>query len=152
MTDVLRRRAARVVLLDEHGRVLLIEGHDPAAPELGSWWITPGGGREGDETPEQAALREVEEETGLALTAVSGPIWARTTTFSFDGELIEQQEDFFTARVQHFLAEASAPTELERRATISMRWWSVDELEATDLMVFPENLAALVRDALREGR
>jgi hypothetical protein len=33
-----------------------------------------------------------------------------------------------------------------------MRWWSVDELEATDLMVFPENLAALVRDALREGR
>jgi hypothetical protein len=33
-----------VLLLDDAGRVLLFRGGDPAAPERGTWWITPGGG------------------------------------------------------------------------------------------------------------
>ena len=48
MTERLVREAARVLLVDEADRVLLIEGFDPAAAELGTWWITPGGGREGE--------------------------------------------------------------------------------------------------------
>lgn len=34
-------------------------------------WDFPGGGREGNETPEECALREIEEEFGLVLTAES---------------------------------------------------------------------------------
>ena len=45
MSDgVLRRRAARVVLLDESGRVLLMAAKDPADARKGSWWEIPGGG------------------------------------------------------------------------------------------------------------
>ncbi|MDQ1513245.1 MAG: hypothetical protein QOC59_1087 [Microbacteriaceae bacterium] len=146
--DRLVRRAARVLLIDEDERVLLIEGRDPAEPQLGSWWITPGGGREGDETPEQAAVREVQEETGLRLPAVEGPVWQRSATFRFDGVLIEQHEDYFTARVTHFSPVGAALTDLELRATQSMRWWTAEEIDNAEAPVFPENLTQLLRSAL----
>jgi 8-oxo-dGTP pyrophosphatase MutT (NUDIX family) len=141
-----------VLLIDEAECVLLIQGRDPAAPELGTWWITPGGGREGDESPERAALREVAEETGLHLAAVEGPVWHRSSTFLFDGVLIEQHEDFFTARVPHFSAIGAALTDLEQRATLGMRWWSIEEIDRTDERVFPENLTTLLRAALARER
>jgi len=143
------REAARVLLVDEADRVLLIEGFDPAAGELGTWWITPGGGREAGEDPEHAAIREVWEETGLVLDGVTGPLWHRTTVFPFDGDVVEQTEDFFCARTPHFEPAGAALTDLEHRSTVRMRWWSLAEIEATEAQVFPETLADLLRDALR---
>jgi len=53
--------AAGVVLV-EHGRVLLVKrAWDPRA---GAWCL-PAGFMEAGETPEQSAIRELEEETGL---------------------------------------------------------------------------------------
>jgi 8-oxo-dGTP pyrophosphatase MutT (NUDIX family) len=144
------RSAARVLLIDDAGRVLLIEGFDPAAAELGTWWITPGGGREADEDAEDAAIREVWEETGLLLDAatLAGPLWHRRTVFPFDGMIVEQTEDFFTARVAHFDPAGTALTDLEHRSTVRMRWWSLAELEAADATIHPERLADLLRTAL----
>lgn len=142
------RSAARVLLIDDEDRVLLIEGFDPAAAELGTWWITPGGGREHGEDAERAAIREVWEETGHVLEAVVGPLWHRTTVFAFDGEIVEQTEDFFAARVPHFDPAGASLTELEHRSTASMRWWSLSEIESADERIFPETLASLLRAAL----
>ena len=44
-------------------QVLLVQHHDPGDDKI--FWMPPGGGSEGDETPEEAAQREVKEETGL---------------------------------------------------------------------------------------
>ena len=65
----LTRTAARVMLLDDADRVLLLSGTDPAVTAGGSyrWWITPGGGVETGRGPAGAALRELAEETGLHL-------------------------------------------------------------------------------------
>lgn len=52
------RRAARVVLVNELGQVLLIQGTDTTAPDRGSWWLTPGGGIELGESAAEAAARE----------------------------------------------------------------------------------------------
>ncbi|HBU02001.1 MAG TPA: NUDIX hydrolase, partial [Acidimicrobiaceae bacterium] len=41
---VLKRTAARVVVLDQHGHVLLLEARDPADASKGQWWEIPGGG------------------------------------------------------------------------------------------------------------
>ncbi len=57
-----RRRAAAVIVRD--GRVLMVRERE--AHEV---WTLPGGGIEPGETPSQAVVREVAEETGL--TAVS---------------------------------------------------------------------------------
>jgi len=57
------RHAARVVLLDEAGRVLLAKFEYRGK----AWWVAPGGGLEPAETHEEAARREIGEETGLDL-------------------------------------------------------------------------------------
>lgn len=60
------RLGAYVVIIDDHQRVLLtrwIEGDEPS-------WTMPGGGVEFDESPAQAAVREVREETGYAVELV----------------------------------------------------------------------------------
>ncbi len=54
--------AAGVIVLDEQGRILLVQrGNEP---QRGRWSV-PGGRVEPGETPAQAAVREALEETGL---------------------------------------------------------------------------------------
>ena len=67
---VLKRTAARVVVLDQHGHVLLLEARDPADASKGQWWEIPGGGIEKGETSAEAALRELYEETGIELESL----------------------------------------------------------------------------------
>ncbi len=58
------RRGARVLLLDDADRLLLVRGHDLDQPER-SWWFTVGGGVDPGESDLDAAVREVREETGM---------------------------------------------------------------------------------------
>jgi len=54
--------ANAVVLVDDNNRLLLVKRS--VAPKIGSWCL-PGGFMELYETPDAAALRELEEETGI---------------------------------------------------------------------------------------
>lgn len=56
------RRAAGILFLTPAGKVLFLK-RGPGGDAPGAWCF-PGGGIEGDETPEQAALREATEELG----------------------------------------------------------------------------------------
>ena len=142
------RNAARVLLLDPEGRVLLVEGGDPADLAAGTWWFTPGGGVEDGEDAPSAALREAFEETGHRVAELTGPVARRSSVFPFDGRLIEQREQFFVAQVPAFEPSTAGWTELERRMLSGLRWWTVDELRTTTATVFPPNLADLVAEAL----
>ena len=143
-SPVVDREAARVLVLDGAGRVLLIHGIDPGAPGAGSWWLTPGGGAEDGETPEQTARRELWEETGLRVAHLDGPIAERTTSFDYDGVAYRQHEHYFLARLQgtDVTASHAAHTELETRAVIGSHWWSAAELVATEEVVHPGWLGA----------
>jgi ADP-ribose pyrophosphatase YjhB (NUDIX family) len=66
--------AACVVLLDDYQRLLLVRRS--VEPRIGSWCL-PGGFIEVGEHPEQAALRELQEETGL-IGAIERLIGVRT--------------------------------------------------------------------------
>lgn len=145
MAEVERRRAARVLVVDGAGRVLLFSGGDPAHRDRGSWWFTAGGGIEPGEAPEEAARREVFEEAGLRLGELGPVVAERSVTFEFDDRLIEQDEVFFLARVDGHEVSDAGWTELERRAMTGHRWWSLAELEATTERVYPEGLAELLR-------
>ncbi|MFE2916132.1 NUDIX domain-containing protein [Kitasatospora indigofera] len=65
MTD--RRRAAAVIIRDGHVLMVRERGRGPSGRHDGhEYWTLPGGGIEPGETAEQAVLREVAEEAGLA--------------------------------------------------------------------------------------
>ena len=142
MTGPLERRAARVLLLDRDGRILLQQCRDPSAPAEGPWWNTPGGGLDDGETPPQAAARELLEETGLQVAADSlGPVvHRRLTEFCIAGSAYRQSEDYFLVRTEPFSAAPTAHSDVEMVAVLRTRWWTRDELRGTHERVYPEEL------------
>ena len=143
------RDVARVIVLDVDDNVLLLHGFDPADATAGQWWFTPGGGVEPGETLELAALRELEEETGLRIETVVLLAGERIAAFDFDGRAWEQRERYFATRVPRFALDESGWTDVERRSLLGAKWWSVGELAATSERVFPDNLLELVSAAAR---
>jgi 8-oxo-dGTP pyrophosphatase MutT (NUDIX family) len=146
---IVERRAARALLIAERS-VLLIEGHDPARPEAGAWWLTPGGGIDDDEPIAVAAAREVLEETGLRVAPeqLGSPIATRVAEFEFDGREYRQSEWFFAMRVERFVPQSDRWDDIEQRALFDHRWWDLEELAATSETIYPSEVASLVRAAL----
>lgn len=141
------RQAARIVLVDPDGRVLLqeVEGLGD-----GRVWITPGGGIEPGESPEAAALREVREEVGHHGAELGPCVWTRVHEFAFRGVRYRQRERFFLARCEPFDVDASGLDALEREIVKGHRWWTLDEIENADGAVFaPRSLATLLEPLLR---
>jgi 8-oxo-dGTP pyrophosphatase MutT (NUDIX family) len=144
------RKVARVILLDPADRILLMNGYEPGDPSE-RWWFTPGGGLEGDETREEAALRELREETGITQVDLGPVVWRRTCSFPFDGRRWDQDEWYFLARTEQTETSSGGLTELERRSVAGLRWWTSAELLAARETVYPTRLAGLLRTLLDEG-
>lgn len=150
MTTPRPRTAARMFLVDADERVLLV--HDRVDLDRDdSHWIAPGGGIEGDETLREAAIREVYEETGLRveLPADAEPMFCERELFWFAGEHIDQTNHYFLARVASGLTVTpSAPTAYETVVALGTRWWSLTELEASDVVRVPAAMVEVIRQAL----
>ncbi len=153
MAEPIARVAARVLLINGAGRVLLFHGVDPANP-ADEYWVTPGGGIDPGESPAQAAARELFEETGLRVdpAELGQPVHRNVIEFSFEGRLYRQEQDFFLFRVSVWEVDISGFDDSERRSVDGYRWWSAEELAATTEAVYPESLATLLRPpALRRA-
>ena len=138
------RPAARVVLLDPSDRLLLFRVDLRDRP----LWITPGGGLESDESFEEAAGRELWEETGVSSDL--GPcVWVRRHVFEFQGVWLDEVERFFVVRL-------AAPAEVSRANWLAHehtfmtdhRWWAVDEISSSTDYFAPRMLSRLLMPLL----
>lgn len=145
-TERSERPSARVVLIDEHGSVLLfrVEDAHQAGPPV---WTTPGGGIESGESVTQAALRELTEETGLSVPPqqLGEPVGACRGGWEFRGRPLYSVDWFFFLRTQQFEPSRHGWSDLEHELHTAWRWWTPDELDATDEAVLPASLGTLVR-------
>lgn len=146
------RQAVRVIMIDDHQRVLLFQDTDPGFPGV-SWWVTPGGGIDPGETETEAAVRELVEETGYQSRAedLIGPLAVRRAVHGYSDQILVQDETFYALRVRSFEIDISGHTEDEQLTIAGHRWWPADDLTDPDGWLWPAELAELVALADRPG-
>jgi 8-oxo-dGTP pyrophosphatase MutT (NUDIX family) len=103
-------------------------------------WGFPKGHVEENEAPERAALREVQEETGVSDLTVRGRVDLIDWYFRFRGRLVHKECEFF------LLETTAVKTSPQRAEGISACRWVTYE-EATTMIPY-----ANARDVLRRAR
>ena len=148
------RASARVLLLDSDQRLLLFRSAFTDSESGLSVWFPPGGGVELGESHEEAARREIIEETGLNAVVFGPWIWLREHTMQWPG--VEHRGEWFHSIERYCLAHTSiceinrlgwTPEEVADIA--EHRWWTAAELDAAKDIVFaPRSLASLLPPVL----
>jgi 8-oxo-dGTP pyrophosphatase MutT (NUDIX family) len=102
---------------------------DPGIPGSG-WWVTPGGGVDGDETYRQAAVRELLEETGLRISEndLIGPIAHQYVRHGYSDEILEQDEQIFAVDVEMFTPRPDGFTPEEQVTMAGFAWMDADDM------------------------
>lgn len=142
------RSTARLVLADRDDAVLLFLTHG-ADHSVAPRWITPGGGVDEGEDFAQAGVRELREETGLVVDSVGEPF--SVVTFDVDRRWHPYEVGhwaWFALRTDRFEPSDAGWMPDERVDIVAHRWWTADELAATEEPYEPADLPALVRAGL----
>lgn len=136
--------------MDDSDRLLLFSSRNQS--DGSNRWYAVGGGVEPAESHEQAALRELREETGLADVTLGPEVWrGRPWITVRDGVSHEVRQRYFLARVSRFEIDTSGFEDTERASVTGHRWWTVNELTATTDLLRPARLPRLFARLLAEG-
>lgn len=142
------RRSARLFVLDEQSRILLFLVDDaglfvdPAAPHSSRYWILPGGGLEDGEAYEEAAVRELREETGIDVP-LGACVATQDTVLLIRGVPTRCLERFFVVRVGTPEVVIDGLFGVERDVFLDYRWWLAEDMAQSGELFMPPGLPAV---------
>lgn len=147
--DLRIRDAVRALVVDVDERVLLVRFEFPTATR----WALPGGGLEPGESHIEALHRELEEEVGLVGAMLGPQIWHRLHIVPFlNGQFDGQREQIYLVRCDPFEAVPRLSwDQMNAEFVHEVRWWTLDEIAASDATFVPNDLHTLVVSVLRDG-
>lgn len=132
------RPCVGIMVLNREGLVWIGRRHDaPGEPEgPGAWWQMPQGGIDEREDPRRAALRELEEETGIRSVEIiaESPRWytydlpEALRPKAWGGRYRGQRQKWFAARFRGEEAEIALARPGHAPEFDSWRWAPVGEL------------------------
>lgn len=142
------RPASRVLVVDRRDRLLLFDGIVPNS-ERTRLWCPPGGALKPDETFEEAAVRELREETGIADVALGPCVWRREHVFEMFDKWYAGDERFFLVRVGTAEVSGAGREAVEASLILGHRWWTAAEIAASRETFVPRRLAGFLPPLLR---
>jgi putative (di)nucleoside polyphosphate hydrolase len=136
--DLPYRPCVGIMVLNPAGLVWIGRRHDaPREPEgPGAWWQMPQGGIDEQEDPSKAALRELEEETGIRSVAIiaESPRWytydlpVHLRPQAWGGRYRGQKQKWFVARFTGSDDEVSLVRPGHEPEFDAWRWADIGEL------------------------
>ncbi len=138
-------RAAGGIVMDDEGRVLLLErfvtrkGREIREIRLPKGHIEPG------ETPEQAALREVCEESGYCDLEIVADLGEGHVSFDYGKKHVERDEHYFLMRLLHARRQSSQPHDEHSEESLFFPLWAASLEEAERLLTYEAEKAFIRR-------
>ena len=127
------RKSSRILVINENLEVLLFQfSHIDDALAGQIHWATVGGGVENDETFEQAACRELFEETGIVQDDIGKCVATRNFEMPLPSyEIVISDEKFFVVFIKKNEVKTSNWTVHEKNVISRSHWWNLNDLRKT---------------------
>lgn len=123
------RNSARAVLMNENNEFLMMKFVQNRIVGDKAWWVFPGGGKETNESYEEACIREIFEETGITLSSHEAKlVWTREIVLNGkDGDILSH-EQYYLFNVNKFKINFKNFTDNEKKTFCEYKWWRLNEL------------------------
>lgn len=149
------RNCIRALLINDKNELLLMLADDPKTTSTdgkkrGLFWFTIGGEINYNESTQEAAIREIYEETGIKENEVElGPIvWFGEFDLILDGKLTHLKQRFMVAKTKKLDVSLTKLDGWEKDVIKKLAWFSLEDIKNSEDIIHPVGIEDILPDIL----